>query len=260
MIDALLGESLWYIVCGRDLGPWEGGSGEQKVEWDARRAWAVASILMAMDERVRSRYMDDRYRLDPAALWGRIEADHTAVAPGVSATVSKGLSFRPEDTAGADPVWVVDSGCTRHATGNVRRFIDKTYSSYERGEHRVQVANNGVHEAAGYGDITMNVRIPGGAGVAGRTLVRSVLHVPECGDNNILSMSQLEGTGMRFEVEEGKYKVLREGGEMVAEMDRVDGLYILRSGGKLPSALAAKLAIDGGDLEPSEFDRMCGLE
>ena len=62
--------------------------------------------------------------------------------------------------------------------------------------------------------------------------VHSVQHVPGCGDNNLFSMGQLEDLGIGFEI--GVRKVvcnLVRNGVLVAEMDKVGGIYLLRTGG-----------------------------
>ena len=79
MIDVLLSEDLWFIVCGEDKGPGEGGSAEKKVAWKARSARAAASIRLAMDDKVRARYTEDKYPVDPVALWAKVEEDHKAL-------------------------------------------------------------------------------------------------------------------------------------------------------------------------------------
>ena len=91
------------------------------------------------------------------------------------------------------------------------------------------MADNGVHGAAGYGDVVVNVCDPGGSGVRAVT-VRSVLHVPGCGDNNLLSMGQLEDLGIGFEIgiQKGVCNLVRNGA-VIAEMDMVGGIYILRT-------------------------------
>lgn len=79
MIDVLLSEGLWCIVCGEDVGPGEAGSTETMAGWEMRRARAAVNIRLAMDERIRSRYTDEKYRADPVALWNKIEEDRKAV-------------------------------------------------------------------------------------------------------------------------------------------------------------------------------------
>ena len=137
---------------------------------------------------------------------------------------------------GADPVWIVDSGCSRHLASDRALFIPDSYVEYKPGEHRIWVADDGVRAAAGYGDVIISVRDPSGDSMRAVT-VRSVLHVPGCGGNNLLSMGQLEGLGFGFEVgmKKGVYRIVRDG-LVVAEMDKVGGVYVLRTGGAAPGA------------------------
>ena len=133
-------------------------------------------------------------------------------------------------TLSAESSWIVDSGCSHHLTGSRALFVPGSYVEYPPGEHQIRVADNGVRGAAGYGDVMVNVRNPGGNGVRTVT-VRSVLHVPDCGDINLLSMGQLEdlGIGFKIGVHKGVYHLVRYG-IVVAEMDKVGGIYVLRTG------------------------------
>ena len=79
MIDVLLSKDLWFIVNGEDKGPGEGESGEKKAAWKARSVRAAASIRLAMEEKIRARYTGDSYRIDPVALWKKVEEDRKAV-------------------------------------------------------------------------------------------------------------------------------------------------------------------------------------
>lgn len=79
MIDVLLSENLWFIVCGEDKEPAEDQSEENKAAWKARSARAAANIRLGMDDEIRARYTDEKYRLDPVALWKKVEEDQKAV-------------------------------------------------------------------------------------------------------------------------------------------------------------------------------------
>ena len=151
--------------------------------------------------------------------------------------VNSSLVFRHgEDNS---PVWVVDSGCSRHVTCNRDYFVPESHVAFRPGEHQVRIANNGTYGAAGYGDVCIWVRNPNGSGAARTVVVRSVLHVPACEDNNLLSMTQLEDLGMKFEIGGGHYMLFR-GALPVAEMDRIDGVSVLRSGKDLPAVLEVR--------------------
>ena len=69
MVDVLLGEGLWFLVAGEDVGPGESASLEKKMVWRDRCATATSMIRLAMEDRVRVRYSDPKYRVDLMALW-----------------------------------------------------------------------------------------------------------------------------------------------------------------------------------------------
>ena len=428
MIDILMSDDLWSVVCGEETGPGVGESGEKKKLFKASQSRAAAAIRLSMEEKVRSRYASEKYRSDPVALWRKVEDDRKAVVTldmnflmkrlyetkleehgtvsayidatntivdnlktcgrevddkerwfhlidglpaswsvfcsvaegtnpsrevnhlvsamlaeeaklkrdkGIAAdsalytkkmggfgrnkpqgsgvgtksgssrdqkkdyecfycgkkghkkfechrykadmasgtvkdkgagalsgggdggkssvakvaedklwmvqsaanAVNSSLAFRHgEDNS---PVWAVDSGCSRHVTGNRDYFVPESYVAFRPGEHQVRIANNGTYGAAGYGDVCIWVRNPNGSGAARTVVVRSVLHVPACEDNNLLSMTQLEDLGMKFEIGGGHYRLFR-GALLVAEMDRIDGVYVLRSGKDLPAVLEVR--------------------
>jgi transposase InsO family protein len=83
--------------------------------------------------------------------------------------------FTPHD-------WILDTGASTHITGNRQLF--SSYRAYSPGEHLVRTASNQVVSAAGVGTIPIHL--------GRRTfLLRSVLHVPACGNTNLLSILQL---------------------------------------------------------------------
>jgi hypothetical protein len=91
--------------------------------------------------------------------------------------------------------WILDTGASSHITGN--RHLFSAYRAYAPGEHLVRTANNQVVSAAGVG--TVPIRL------GRRTfLLRSVLHVPDCGNNNLLSILQLLRKGMKINFDEEK--------------------------------------------------------
>ena len=136
----------------------------------------------------------------------------------------------PVPNSEVESAWIIDSSCSCHLTGSRELFVPGSYVGYGPGEHQIRVADNGIRGAAGYGDVIVNVRNPEDGRVRAVT-VRSVLHVPGCGDNNLLSMGQLEDLGIGFEigVRKGVYQLVRKG-VVIAEMDKVGGIYILRTG------------------------------
>jgi hypothetical protein len=91
--------------------------------------------------------------------------------------------------------WILDTGASTHITGNRQLF--STYKAYSPGEHLVRTANNHVVSAAGVGTVPIHL--------GRRTfLLRSVLHVPACGNNNLLSILQLLRKHMKFHFDEDR--------------------------------------------------------
>ena len=90
MVDVLLGEGLWFLVDGEDaVGPGEYGSLEKKTIWRDRCAKAMSMMRLAMEDRVRGRYSDPKYCVDPMASvcfgegWGEDFAPRTAPHAGL---------------------------------------------------------------------------------------------------------------------------------------------------------------------------------
>jgi hypothetical protein len=91
--------------------------------------------------------------------------------------------------------WILDTGASTHITRNRQLF--SFYKAYSPGEHLVRTANNQVVSAAGVG--TVPIRL------GRRTFfLRSVLHVPACGSNNLLSILQLLRKRMKINFDEDK--------------------------------------------------------
>jgi transposase InsO family protein len=91
--------------------------------------------------------------------------------------------------------WILDTGASSHITGNRQLF--SSYKAYSPGEHLVRTASNQVVSAAGVGTVPIHL--------GRRTfLLRSVLHVPACGNNSLLSILQLIRKRMKINFEEDK--------------------------------------------------------
>lgn len=68
IVDVLLKEDLWFIVCGEAKEPAEGGEEERKAMWKARSSRATANIRLSMEDKIRAQYVDEKYMVDPVAL------------------------------------------------------------------------------------------------------------------------------------------------------------------------------------------------
>ena len=170
---------------------------------------------------------------------GGKQASGSGRAQSSAAKVTGNVMWVPQElcalaqTPGPAPelTWIVDSGCSCHLTGRRSLFVLRSYVEYVPGEHQIPIADNGVRGAAGYGDVVVNVCGRGGSRLHVVT-VHSILHMPSCQDNNILPMGQLEDLGIGFNIglRKGEYYLVRNG-VIVAEMDRVSRIYLLRTGG-----------------------------
>ena len=127
-----------------------------------------------------------------------------------------------------EAVWTLDSGCTQHVSGNRSLFV--SYNALRPGERRARLANNEAFDVAGLGDIEMQVWHPG-LGQTRIVRVQSVLHVPECADNNLLSVSQLEHIGMHITFCGAQGVKITRDGRCLAEVARSGDMYVVRSTG-----------------------------
>lgn len=141
-----------------------------------------------------------------------------AVVPGEKMWIT--ASDRPTPTS-AEPVWFVDSGCSNHVTGNRDYFA--SYTKFQPGEGQVRSANNNLVNAEGCGDRRLQVWDLA-ANTAETVRVQSVLYLPQCGPNNLLSVMQLEkaGTNLTFLGEKG-VEITRDGSR-IAEVVRVGNM------------------------------------
>ena len=122
--------------------------------------------------------------------------------------------------------WLLDSGCSTHVTGLRENFI--TYSPIPSGEHRIRVANNVEIDAQGRGDVRLvvwdrkkNQQIP--------FHVSGVLHVPACGKNSLLSVSQLRQSGVFTEFNREGGAALHKSDGSIIEVGETGDLYVLKT-------------------------------
>ena len=135
----------------------------------------------------------------------------------------------------SEPVWFVDSGCSNHVTGNKDHFV--SYTKFQPGERQVRLANNDLVDAEGMGDIRMKVW-DSAANATEMVRVQSVLHIPQCGRNNLLSVMQLEKVGMNLTFQGVKGVEITRNGSRMAEITRVGNMYIVRSSAAIPAVFA----------------------
>ena len=111
-------------------------------------------------------------------------------------------------------------------TGNRDCFI--SYAKFEPGERQVRLANNALVNAEGCGDIHMQVW-DSVAKATETVRLQSVLHIPQCGQNNLLSVIQLEKAGMNLTFLGPKGVEITHNGSRMAEVVRVGNMDVVRS-------------------------------
>ena len=65
--------------------------------------------------------------------------------------------------------------------------------------------------------------------------VKLVLNLPQCGQNNLLSVIQLEKAGMNLTFQGAKAAEITHGGSHIGEDARVGNIYMVRSSAAIPS-------------------------
>ena len=120
----------------------------------------------------------------------------------------------------------MDSGCSTNVTG-----LRDTFTSYEGipdGKHRIHVANNAEINALGRGDVTLLVWDEGKQ-CKMELLLKDVLHVPACGENSLLSVSQLRRAAIVVEFPPSRGATMRYSNGSLVGVAEANGLYVLRS-------------------------------
>jgi len=153
--------------------------------------------------------------------------------------------FTPFSSASASTgqgQWLLDSGSSTHVTGMKEHF--SSYVAVATGERKMCVANNVEIDALGEGEVTLAVWDEKGRRER-NLVIPGVLHVPECGRNNLLSVSHLCNSGYYVDFHRtGGASFGRDDGLSVT-LREVNGLYILQTWSAQGSVRA--LAVHGGE-------------
>ena len=75
MRNILMREGLWRVTQSEKGAPAAGASEADIERYEEKKERSAATIQLWMEEDLRGRYGDDKYSLDPAALWAKITAD-----------------------------------------------------------------------------------------------------------------------------------------------------------------------------------------
>jgi len=122
-------------------------------------------------------------------------------------------------------IWLLDSSCSTHSTG--LRDVFTTYERIPDGEHRIRVANNAEINALGLGAVTLLV-LHDGKQCKMELLLKDVLHVPACGKNTLLAVSQLRHSAIFVEFPPSGEATMRYSNGSVVRVVEANGLYVLR--------------------------------
>jgi len=121
--------------------------------------------------------------------------------------------------------WLLNSGCSTHVTGLRDSFT--TYEQIPDGEYRIRVANNTEINALSRGDVTLLVW-DDGKQCKMELILSGVLHVPACGENSLLSVSQLRRSGIFVELPPSGGATMRYSNGSWVEVKEANELYVLR--------------------------------
>ena len=111
-------------------------------------------------------------------------------------------AFSLTDTSTNRHEWLLDSGCSTHVTGLQDSFT--TYEQIPDSEHRIHIANN------------MEL------------VLKGILHVPACGENSLLSVSQLRHSSIFVKSPPSGGATMRYSDSSRVEVMEANGLYVLR--------------------------------
>ena len=120
--------------------------------------------------------------------------------------------------------WLLSSRISAHAAGVKEHF--SSYTPIPSGRQKIQVANNMEIDALGEGEVTLTVWDQKGQRESS-LVITGVLHVPECGKNNILSVSQLCSSSYSMKFYKNGGELLGRDDGLVVKLEEVDGLYVL---------------------------------
>ena len=146
----------------------------------------------------------------------------------VTDTVSRSVftEFSTTNTSFRPGQWLLDSGCHTHVTGVKKYFT--SYTPIPPGHWRIRVTDNTEIDALGEGEVALTVWDQ--KGKPEKVLViAGVLHVPESGRNNLLSVWLLCTSSYYVEFYRSGGAPLRRDDGLVVQLEAVDGLYLLQT-------------------------------
>lgn len=84
--------------------------------------------------------------------------------------------------------WLLDGGCSTHVTATCKWFT--SYVQIPKGKQKILLAKKAGSCALGWVNVTLKVWDRERKWIS-RVVLKDILHVPACGSNSLLSVSQL---------------------------------------------------------------------
>ena len=122
--------------------------------------------------------------------------------------------------------WLLSSVSSTHVTGLKEHFL--SYTPIPPGHRKIQVTNNMEIDALGEGEVTLTVWDQLGQRESS-LVITGVLHVPECGRNNLLSVSRLCSSGYCVEFYKSGGTLLKKDDGLAVKLEEVNRLYVLQA-------------------------------
>lgn len=121
---------------------------------------------------------------------------------------------------------LLDSGCSTHITGTKKHF--SSYVAVTKGEWNIIVANNIEIAALGEGKVTLDLWDDRGRRER-NMVIAGVLHVPECGRNNVPSVSQRCNSGYQVDFHQSGGSSLEQDDGLGVRLGEDNRLHILQT-------------------------------
>ena len=117
--------------------------------------------------------------------------------------------------------WIIDSGATCHICND--RSLFQEFKSLQKPQE-VTLGDRSILKAQGTGDVTLNLKLPGGETLTGR--LSNVLYVPKLA-YNLLSVCKVAEMGKRIHFNDTEGRIIDGDGELVAIALKTGSLYYL---------------------------------
>lgn len=162
------------------------------------------------------------------------------------------IAFTATTTFNGSEQWLLDSGCSTHVTG-VREYFS-SYTPFQPGPRRIRVVNGMESDALGEGEVILTVRDQRGRRETS-IVIAGVLHVPDCGRVNLLSVSQLCNSSYSVDFNKNGGALLKKDNQLIVKLEGVNGLYVLQVRPRQENGKALVVQEDGENAEQAGAKR-----